>query len=57
MLCVSKSTESINDCLVDTGYPNRFYAFSYVWNQENDILSEFGDIVVQSAGGGLRRMG
>lgn len=57
MLCVSKSTGSINDCIVDTGYPSRFYAFSYVWNQENDTLSEFGDIVVQSAGGGLRRIG
>jgi len=57
LLCVSKSTESINDCLMDTGYPNRFYTFSYVWNQDDDMLSEFGDIVVQSAGGGLRRIG
>jgi hypothetical protein len=57
MLCISRSTESVSDCLMDTEYLNRFYAFSYVWNQENDMLSEFGDIVVQSAGGGLRRIG
>jgi hypothetical protein len=42
---------------MDTEYLNRFYTFSYVWNQDNDTLSEFGDIVVQSAGGGLRRIG
>lgn len=57
MLCISSSTESVTDCIVDTGYPNRFYTFAYVWNQENNELSEFGDIVVQSAGGGLRRIG
>jgi hypothetical protein len=57
MLCVSKSTESIEDCLMDTSKPNAFYTYSYVWNQDNDTLSEFGDIVVQSAGGGLRRIG
>lgn len=57
MLCISKSTETIEDCIMDTAQPNIFYAYSYVWNQDNDHFSEFGDIVVQSAGGGLRRLG
>lgn len=57
MLCVSKSAESIEDCITDTPRPNVFYAYAYVWNQENDTFSEFGDIVVQSGGGGLRRLG
>ena len=57
MLCVSKSTETIEDCIMDTARPNIFYTYSYVWNQDNDHFSEFGDIVVQSYGGGLRRLG
>jgi hypothetical protein len=57
MLCVSKSAESIEDCITDTPRPNVFYTYAYVWNQENDTFSEFGDIVVQSGGGGLRRLG
>jgi hypothetical protein len=57
MLCVSKSTNTIDDCLLETSRPNSFYAFAYVWNQDADLLSEFGDIVVSSYGGGLRRIG
>ena len=57
MLCVSKSTESIEDCITDTPRPNVFYTYAYVWNQENGTFSEFGDIVVQSGGGGIRRLG
>ena len=57
LLCVSKSTETIEDCIMDTARPSVFYAYSYVWNQDNDHFSEFGDIVVQSTGGGIRRLG
>jgi hypothetical protein len=57
MLCVSKSTETIEDCIMDTAQPNTFYVYSYVWNQDNDHFSEFGDIVVKSCGGGIRRLG
>lgn len=56
LLCVSKSTETIEDCIMDTSRPDTFYAYSYVWNQEHDHFSEFGDIVVRSYGGGIRRM-
>ena len=34
---------------------NEFSAFSYVWNKSDDYLSEFGTILVQSFGGGIRR--
>ncbi len=57
LLCVSKSTENIEDCIMDTSHPDTFFVYSYVWNQDHDALSEFGDIVVQSAGGGIRRLG
>ena len=55
MLCVPQSAESIEDCL---GYFNNseYYAFSYVWNKSNDMFSEFGDIVVKSFGGGIKRI-
>ncbi len=57
LLCVSKSTEGIEDCIMDTSQPNTFFVYSYVWNQDNDHFSEFGDIVVNSYGGGIRRLG
>ena len=56
MLCVSKDTKTVTDCLIQNTI-SRFYAFAYVWNASDDNLSEFGDIVVQSFGGGIRRIG
>ena len=56
MLCVSKDSENIDECL-DRINSNEFYTFSYVWNKSNDMFSEFGDIVVKSFGGGLKRIG
>ena len=56
MLCVSKDTKEVRDCLIQNTI-SRFYAFAYVWNQTDEWLSEFGDIVVQSFGGGIRRIG
>ena len=32
-----------------------FYAFSYVWNKDDDWCSEFGTVGIKSAHGGLRR--
>lgn len=34
---------------------NTYTAYAYVWNKDYDYCSEFGDILVQSLGGGLRR--
>lgn len=56
MLCVRKDTKEVTDCLIQSTI-NRFYAFAYVWNQTDELLSEFGDIAVQSFGGGIRRIG
>lgn len=38
-------------------YENYKIAFAYVWNKDDDMLSEFGDILIQSFGGGIRRIG
>lgn len=56
MLCVSQESTTIEDCL-DQYSEGCFYAFSYVWNKSDEWLSEFGDTVVQSFGGGIRRIG
>ena len=56
MLCVNKDAEEVTDCLVQNTI-SRFYAFAYVWNKTEPMFSEFGDIVVQSFGGGIRRVG
>ena len=55
MLCIPSDCESIEDC-IGRFNQNEFYAFSYVWNKSNPIFSEFGDIVVKSFGGGLKRI-
>ena len=57
MLCCSKDTTCIEDCLGAFSRPNTFYAFAYVWNQDDEWLSEFGDVAVQAFGGGIRRIG
>ena len=60
MLCVPKDNEGADD-LLDEVNPDSltrdFYAFAYVWNKSDDYMSEFGDIVVRSAFGGLKRIG
>ncbi len=35
---------------------NEFIAYAYVWNRTDDLCSEFGSIVIQSFGGGIRRV-
>ncbi len=56
MLCVSKDSESIEDCFVTARTPNTYYAFAYIWNKSNSMFSEFGDIVVRSGFGGIKRV-
>ena len=55
MLCIPQSTDSIEDVLGSFNQ-REYYAFSYVWNKTNPIFSEFGDIVVKSFGGGIKRI-
>ena len=57
MLCISQNPESIDDYIMKADKSNQFYAHSYVWNKTYPDCSEFGDIVVQSYGGGIRRVG
>ena len=45
------------DYLLDPINSKQFYARSYVWNKDDDWCSDFGDIVVFTALGGLRRIG
>ena len=55
MLCVPKDIEDISEVL-DQFNTQEYYAFSYVWNKSNPIFSEFGDIVVRSYCGGIKRI-
>ena len=55
MLCVPSDTETSEDCLGSFN-SREYYAFSYVWNKSNDMFSEFGDVVVMSRFGGLKRV-
>jgi hypothetical protein len=57
MLCVSQNPDSIEDYISEVGSRNQFYVYSYVWNKTYPDCSEFGDIVVQSFGGGIVRVG
>lgn len=45
------------DDLIYKNSANEFYAFSYVWNKTDEDSSEFGSILVESLGGGIRRIG
>ncbi len=54
-LLVSNYPEEWEYALTDAGI-NKYYATAYVWNKDDDNCSEFGDIVVQSFGGGLQRV-
>lgn len=60
MLCVPQDNDGVND-IIDEVNPDSltrdFYTFAYVWNKSDDYMSEFGDIVVRSAHGGLKRIG
>ena len=55
------------DFLIVTDYPKEWddlvysqgsyhTAFAYVWNKDDDQCSEFGSVMVQSFGGGIKRI-
>ena len=56
LLCVSSGCDEVEDHLTAHSH-NVHYAFAYGWNKTQDYLSEFGDVIVQSFGGGIRRIG
>lgn len=53
-LIVSDYPEEWDELVCSDG--NRHRAFAYVWNKNDDWCSEFGDIIVQSFGGGIKRV-
>ncbi|MBO7528036.1 MAG: hypothetical protein J6T74_09160, partial [Clostridia bacterium] len=54
-LIVSNYKEEWDDLVGN--YKGNFYAYAYVWNKDDDYCSEFGDVIIQSFGGGIRRIG
>jgi hypothetical protein len=55
MLCVPESAESIEDA-IGSFNPREFYAFAYVWNKSAPMFSEYGDVVVMTRFGGIKRV-
>ena len=45
------------DYILDPINSKQFYARAYVWNKTDDYCSEFGDVIIFTALGGLRRIG
>lgn len=53
-LVVTDRQEEWNDLLLKRG--GGFFAFAYTWNKSAEGCSEFGDVYIQSFGGGIRRV-
>ena len=53
-LVVSNYPEEWDDMVYSRG--NKHTLLAYVWNKSDEDCSEFGDITVQSFGGGIRRV-
>lgn len=58
MLCVPSDCEDVDDLIGNFSETNtrEFYAFSYTWNKSVEHFSEFGDVAVRAAYGGIRRI-
>lgn len=54
-LVVTSNPQEWDDLVGRNG--NGFCAFAYTWNRSYDYGSEFGDVFLQSCGGGIRRIG
>ena len=57
MLCVYKNSKSLDDCIMDTVHSDTFFVNSYVWNLDQEHFSEFGDVVINTYDGRIRRLG
>jgi hypothetical protein len=53
-LVVTNYIEEWDDLLFGNG--NKHSAFAYVWNKTDNDCSEFGSVLLQSFGGGIRRI-
>ena len=56
-LLVTDYPEEWNDLIYKGQTNNQHCAFAYCWNKEDDFCSEFGTVVIESFGGGIRRLG
>lgn len=56
MLCISQNPDYLEDYISKTDEPQHFYTYAYVWNTTAPHFSEFGDVVVHSAFGGIKRV-
>lgn len=56
LLCVSKYAEDERQGLLEQS-GSEFFAFAWVYNKTDYWCSEFGEVTIQSALGGLRRVG
>jgi hypothetical protein len=54
-LIVTNYPKEWNKLLQDVGH-HEHYATAYVWNKSCEWCSEFGDVVIESALGGIRRV-
>lgn len=54
-LIVTDYKEEWNELLLKFG--TKHHVFAYVWNKDDDSCSEFGTILIQSFGGGIKRIG
>lgn len=54
-LYVPDHKEEWEDMIMNIG-SNKFYAFAYVWNKDDEYSSEFGSIGIRSFGGGIKRI-
>lgn len=54
-LIITDYKEEWNDLVIEYS-EGQHSAFAYVWNKTDDYLSEFGTILVDSLGGGIRRI-
>lgn len=55
-LIVTKYQEDWDNLLQNEGH-NEYYATAYVWNRDCEYCSEFGDVLIESAFGGIKRIG
>lgn len=46
-----------DETIIEQGQDNDYYVFAYVWNVDEDMFSEFGDVIIKPMLGGLIRIG
>ena len=55
LLYIPEDESEWDDVLIPCG--KEYYVFAYVWNVDDDLCSEFGDILIDTKFGGIKRIG